>query len=487
MSTIARIARQELRAAWRTRTTIALAIVLTLLTVAAAVVGHARFEDDARQRSRYQQMVGEQFQAQPDRHPHRVSHYGFLVFRPRAPLGFFDSGVESHAGTSIFLEAHRQNTANFSAAVENGAVGRFGDLTPAMVVQLLVPLFMFAVAGVSLTREREAGTFTMLLCQGASWRQILIGKWLGSLMIVAVVLLPGWLASVAWLATQSGAAWNRDVLGRAAFLLAGHALFLGACAAVAIGVSARSRSSRAALMTLLSLWIALWVVVPRLAPVAGAALYPTPSRAQFDAEVERRVRQLGDAHNPNDPQFAALKAKVLAEHNVATVDALPFNYSGFVMQEGERLTTEAYQAHMATLVDTHRRQARLVALAGTVSPYLALRVMSMALSGSDPSHILEFERQAESYRYGLIQELNKLHMHEVAAAKDRYTSAIEGAPSRLRIDRAFFEDLPSFEYRAPTLRWALAANAIALTTFAVVIAGIAVWFVRTSTRPIYHL
>jgi ABC-2 type transport system permease protein len=487
MSLIARIARQELRTAWRTRTTTALAVILTLLTLTAAVAGHARFGEDARQRARYQHMVGEQFSAQPNRHPHRVSHYGFLVFRPRAPLGFFDSGVESHAGTSIFLEAHRQNTANFAAAIESGAGGRFGDLTPAIVLQLLVPLFIFAVAGVSVTREREAGTFTMLLCQGASWRQILAGKLLGSLMVVMVVLLPGWTLTVAWLATRADVAWSSDLLGRAALLLVGHAVFLSGCAGVAISVSARSRSSRAALMTVLSLWIALWIVVPRLAPAAAASLYPTPSRAQFDAEVERRVRQLGDSHNPNDRQFAALKAKVLTEHNVATVDALPFNYSGFVMQEAERLTTEAYQEHIATLVETHRRQARLVGLAGAVSPYLALRVVSMALSGSDPSHIIDFDRQAEAYRYRLIQALNKLHMHEVAAANDRYTSAIEGAPSRLRIDRAFFEDLPAFDYRAPALRWALGANPIAIASFALVTAGIAVWFVLTSRRPIYHL
>ncbi len=486
MPIIGRIARHELRTAWRTRTTLALAVVLTLLTAAAAVVGHARFDADATQRARYQQLVGEQFASQPDRHPHRVSHYGFLVFRPRAPLGFFDSGVESHAGTSIFLEAHRQNTANFSPALENGAGGRFGDLTPAMVLQLLVPLFIFAVAGVSVTRERESGTFTMLLCQGASWRQILFGKMLGSLLVVMMVLLPGWTLTLAWLATRADMVWSAELLGRSALLAVGHTVFLTGCAAAAIGVSARSRSSRVALMTLLSLWIALWVVVPRLAPVVTAALYPTPSRADFDAAVERQVRQLGDSHNPDDPHFAALKQKVLAEHNVASVDALPFNYSGYVMQEAERVTSETYQAHMQTLLDTHRRQARLVGAVGTISPYLALRVLSMALSGSDPSHVIDFDQQAESYRYRLIQSLNQLHMHEVASARDRYTSTIEGAPSRLRIDRTFFDDLPAFEYQRPQLAWALDANSFAIASFAIVMAGIAAWFARTSSRALHH-
>lgn len=483
MPVIARIAWQEVRTAWRTRTTAALAFVLTLLTVAAAVVGHARFDRDAAQRDRYQRLVGSQFDAQPDRHPHRVSHYGFLIFRPRAPLGFFDSGVEGHAGTSIFLEAHRQNTANFSGAVENGGGSRFGELTPAMVLQLLIPLFVFAVAGVSLTREREAGTLTMLLCQGTSWRRIMLGKLFGSLLIVMAVLLPGWLLSLAWLAAQSRVTWTGDLAGRAALLLVTHAVFLSLCAALAISVSARCRTSRGALMTLLSLWIALWIVAPRLVPAIAATRHPIPSRAQFDAEVERRVRELGDSHNPNDPQFAAIKEKALAEHGVTSVEALPFNYSGFVMQEGERLTSDAYQAHIAALVDTYDRQASLIALCGVISPYLAVRTVSMGLSGSDPAHIVDFERQAESYRYRLIQQLNTLHMHEVEADKDRYTSTVEGAPSRVRIDRAFFAGLPEFEYRRPSLGWALNATRMAFATFIAAGTAISAAFIRLSARP----
>jgi ABC-2 type transport system permease protein len=79
-----------------------------LLLVGAAIVGHQRAAADETQRHRYQEIVRAQWLDQPDRHPHRVAHYGFLVFRPRAPLSFFDTGVENYTGTSLFLEAHRR-------------------------------------------------------------------------------------------------------------------------------------------------------------------------------------------------------------------------------------------------------------------------------------------------------------------------------------------------------------------------------------------
>ena len=479
---IAKIAWHELRAAWRSRVVAALAVALTLLATSAAIVGQARFAADTAQRVRYQQVVGEQFEAQPDRHPHRVSHYGFLVFRPRAPLGFFDAGVESYGGTSIFLEAHKQNTANFSAAAQTGSSGRFGELTLALVLQVFVPLFLFGVAGVSVTREREDGTLPLLLCQGASWSDLLWGKVAGALLIVGAVLTPALVVSVGWLAFAADVGWTTDLWLRAGGLAAAHLVFLITCAALAVTVSAWHGTSRGALITLLGAWIGLWVVLPRVLPVLGTALYPAPSRAVFEAEVEQAVKALGDSHDPNDAKFAALRAKALADHGVTRVEDLPFNYSGFVMQQGEQLTSEAYQAHMAALLDTYGRQSRLVELAAVGSPFLAVRSLSMALAGSDVAHLFEFDRQAEAFRVSLIASLNELHMREVPQARDQQRADPRfGAPSGLRIDRRFFDDLPAFDYRPPSTRQALSARGLGITTAilgACLIIGGLVWTTR---------
>lgn len=482
IAVIARIARHEIRLAWRSRAIVVLALALTALAGGAAVVGHARFRADAEHRSRYQQVVGEQFASQPDRHPHRVAHYGFLVFRPRAPLGFFDSGIESYAGTSIFLEAHRQNTANFSAASQSGATSRFGELTLALVLQVLAPLFIFGLAGVSVTREREAGTLPLLLCQGASWGAVLLGKLAGTIAVVAAVVAPGVIVSAGWLLRESGSPWTPDHTRRMLLLLAIHGVFLTACAALAVVVSAWQRTSRGALTVLLGVWVALWMVLPRLLPAAGNAIYPVPARAEFTAEVERRVRELGDSHNPNDPKFAGIRARALAEHGAQRVEDLPFNYSGFVMQQSERMTSEAFQAHMAALIDVYRRQARLVDAAGIASPFIGVRMLSMAIAGSDAAHVLEFDRQAEAYRFDLIQKLNDLHRDKVPLAADRYAHIIEGAPSRLRIDRALFQRLPPFDYEPPAIGWSLAERRHGAFSFLVSVALVAAAFMWTARR-----
>ena len=471
------MARQEVRLAWRSRVILSLAAVVVALSVTAALVSTARHRAEAAQRARYQAVVGQQFDDQPDRHPHRVSHYGYLVFRPRAPLGFLDPGIESFAGSSLFLEAHRQNLPTFSSASQGSSTERFGELSVSLVLQFLLPLFVLALGAVTVTREREAGTLPLLFTQGASWPTLLWGKLIGLLLVVGAVLLPAVVAVSAWLAADAGTVWTSDLAGRAAGLLATQVGLLVACGAVGVVVSARVATSRQALMTVLSLWFMLWVVLPRALPAVSTALHPTPARASFEADVESRVRELGDSHNPDDPSFRRLRDETLARYGVSRVDELPFNYGGLVMKESEAHTSEAYQQHLATLVATYQRQEAWIEWAGLVSPYLATRPLSMALAGSDLAHQLEFERQAEAYRYALIQSLNDLHMNEVAAAADRYDGSFNGAPSRQRIDRGFFEDLPEFAYAAPRMAWALAQQRVGLVCFGWMITGSlgAVW------------
>ncbi len=475
---VLRVAQQELRHAWRTRSTLLLGAILTALLLLAAVTSHDRQVREAAQRERYQELVGSQFASQPDRHPHRVSHYGYLLFRPVAPLSAFDSGVERFAGTSMFLEAHRQNTANFSAAAQAGTE-RFGDLNPATVLQLFVPLFLLVTAGVSVTREREAGTLALHLAQGVSWRALVMGKILGVCTLVTLVVASGLIATT-WVVSRTQAL--SAVGPRLLVLLALHVIFWIMVATVATLASARSRTSREALAITLGTWIALWIVVPRLAPVAANAWFPLPSRAEFAERVDATVRSLGDAHDPDDPAFARLRQETLAKYGVATVAELPFNYQGLVMQEGERHTSEAFQAHLDSLDRVRARQQLVLDLFGVVSPFLVTRSLSMATAGTDPAHLAEFERQAEAYRYDLIQRLNRLHMEEVAAAQDRYGAVINGAPSRQRIDQHFFASLPTFAWEQPSLGATLARQARAGGVLLLVVLLVMAALIRT-THP----
>ncbi len=397
---------------------------------------------EAEQRARYQALVERQWAEQPDRHPHRVIHYGFLVFREEAPLAFFDPGVGAYAGTSLFLEGHRQNAASFGDARHSTGMLRFGRLTPAAVLGLLLPLFVVAAGFASVSGERERGTLRLLLAQGATPGQIMGGKVLGVGAVALAAALPVGLVTVAF-----GAAGGEGPTSvpRLLALAAIYAAYLAGWVLLTVWVSSRRASSRAALAQLVAIWVILCVAAPRLGASLASALHPIPSRAQFTARVEEAQRGVGDSHNPDDPFFSALRDEYLARYEVATVEELPINWGGVVSREGEEITSRIQEEHQQELLAAHRRQDGVLAWLGLFTPYLAARDLSMAAAGTGPEAMESFRAQAEAHRYDIIQRLNDLHVHEIRYENDRDQ----------RIARQEWTRFPVFRPSPPSLRRAV--------------------------------
>ncbi len=116
MSNILRIARRQVHSIRDKRYAVTLLGLVAVLGIVSVLGARHHAAREADHRARQQGLVERQWLEQPNRHPHRVIHYGFLLFREEAPLAFFDPGVSPWAGTSLFLEGHRQNSASFGDA-----------------------------------------------------------------------------------------------------------------------------------------------------------------------------------------------------------------------------------------------------------------------------------------------------------------------------------------------------------------------------------
>ncbi|WP_046240823.1 ABC transporter permease, partial [Delftia tsuruhatensis] len=290
---------------------------------------------------------------------------------------------------------------------------RFGQLTPAFVLQVLAPLLLIFVGHACIAREREAGTLRVLLAQGVGMRQFVAGKLLALTGVAALVLLPALLA-LAWMAVATPVP-----ISLVAALAAGHVLWLLLWAVGITAVSALMRRGRDALLALLAAWAIGVVLVPRLAPELVGAALALPTRFETDIATARELAALGDSHNPDDPYFAAFRAKVLAQYGVSRVEDLPVNYKGLVGMEGERLTSELFRRHAEASFDLQARQLRSADGFALVSPLIALRRLSMAVAGTDLQGYRRFLEQAEQHRYRMVQALNQLQVDKLSYAGDR--------------------------------------------------------------------
>lgn len=441
MNAVARVCRNDLIGMVRNRVAVVAIILTILLSIAAALTSIAHRDANAAMRARFQAEADKRFDGQPARHPHRVVHYGHFVFRVPPALAAFDPGVDAHTGNSIFLEGHRQNSANFGDVRQSSLLARFGALTPAFVLQILAPLVLIFVGFGAIVREREAGTLRQTVAQGLRAHQLVVGKLFALLTAATLLGAPGGVA-LCWLVLKEDAPLLLSVT-----LAFAYAAYLAIWASLILFVSARASSSRGALLSLLSIWAAFAILVPRVTPDFAFAAHPTPTRLETDIAIQRDLRRLGDSHNPDDSHFAAFKKSVLARYGVERVEDLPFNYRGLLAIEGERLSSLLFERYAARLANAQRQQSHFALMASALSPTIALRDFSMRAAGTDLEAHRRFLAQAEAYRYSIVQQLNRLQAETLTYADDGSRNSDPEAARRVRIDTKNWQALPDFGYQ----------------------------------------
>lgn len=432
---VGRVAREEWRALTRNRVSVVAAVILAALLVSAAILGVEQRNAIEATREHYQARSDQQFDAQPDRHPHRMVHYGQFVFRPLSALAFFDRGVDSFTGNTVFLEGHRQNSANFSEARQSSLLLRFGELTPAFVLQTLAPLLVIFLAYGAVAGERERGTLRLVAAQGLAPSLMMMGKLAAYAGVVGLILAPAALALLA----AALAGWAPP--GAALLLVLIYGLYLAVWAVAAVLVSALARRSRDALIVLVSIWMVLVVLIPRTLPEI-AARSQAPTRIETDIAIHEDLAKIGDSHNPDDPYFSAFKARTLAKYGVQRVEDLPVQWSGLVGMEGERLTSQLFDRYAREAFAREQAQNDFVRRFGAVSPVIALRQGSMSLAGTDIESHQDFLDQVERHRYAFVQALNRMQVEQIPNRN-------AGEDPRISADN--WKRLPSFSYVAPDM------------------------------------
>jgi ABC-2 type transport system permease protein len=471
MSTAAwRIAQEEWRYWSRSRTGVAAAAVIVLLVLTSAVTTYQRVESERETRTQLQAKAEETFLSQPDRHPHRMVHYGHYVFRAPVPLAIADPGVDPFTGTVMFLEGHRQNSPTFAPRYTQAQAGPLAELSPALTYQLLVPLLLIVVGFASLAREREAATDQLIVTMSVSPGTLWLGKSLALAAVALIVSLP--------LAVLCAYAWRQGESGGIALLFwLGYLAYLLCWSLIITAGSAWARRTATSLFLLLACWLAISLLLPRLASSAADAQAPLNSKVYNDLQLAQEIRDDVDGHNASDPGFAALRSALLAQYDVDSVDDLPVNFRGIAAETAEASLTETMNRFAQRRADQEQAQVGLANRFNWLSPFLALRTFSITTAGSDLTAHHRFLSQAEAIRFAFVQRLNRVHTNELSYTVDMNRSNDDASSQRARVDSHHWRVLDDIDWApaSPAERIAGAVPALAALLLWTLIAALAGW------------
>ncbi|MEM9553522.1 MAG: ABC transporter permease subunit [Acidobacteriota bacterium] len=445
------IAAKELRESLRDGRFRALAIAILVLLVAALAAGWL----DTRQARTAIETARAADHAtwhdQGPRNPHSAAHFGQFVFKPRPLLSTFDRGVDPYLGTAVRLEAHWQDPFSLRPAEDRTAVQRFGELTAAFALQVLVPLLIVITGFAAFAGERERGTLRQLASLGVARRTLVFGKALGlgaglTLVLGPAAVLAAMLALTTGERAVQGSA-DESILAGAGVLALVYATYFATFLALVLAVSARARRARTALVVLLGFWMLQSVVAPRLVADLAERVHPIPSaRAFFAAIAEDDARGLDGAGNRTERR-QSLEAGLLESYGVASVDELPINFAGLALQASEEHANLVFDHHYGALWQRYAAQEQVHLWGALASPRLAVRSLSMAVSGTDVARHHDFAAAVEAHRRELVKLLNDDMTYNAGNADFGYLA-----------DDELWHAAPVFRDQPPSLAAALAGQ-----------------------------
>ncbi|RJE72567.1 DUF3526 domain-containing protein [Reichenbachiella sp. MSK19-1] len=434
------IAKKEIKIAIRERLVISLGAIIILLLGVALYGGYISYRQQQQIITQTQTEKRQEWLNQGDKHPHIAAHYGTFVFKPKTILSLFDFGLDAYTGTSVYLEAHHQHEFMFRPAQDHSSMIRFGELSAALVLQVLVPLLIIFLAFASFTRERESGTLKLLMSQGTSFNTLTWGKILAYAVMLVVILLPFLLGLVLLSVSHMSYDVIPDIIVRVAMLVLIYGLYLCFFIAFSVWVSLRSGSGRNALLTLLTCWIFFAILLPKTVANLSESFYTLPSMREFKAQIDETKRNGLDGKTPRSVRMANLKKEYLEKYGVDSVQQLPFNFEGVSMQAGEEFGDQVYDYHLNNLREIFHKQNQLGSIASLFNPYLAVQHLSMALSGTDTHTFIHFEEEVERYRRELVRKMNQ----------DMAENSKYGEFYGYKAGSDLWGEIEDFSYQAPT-------------------------------------
>ena len=251
----------------------------------------------------------------------------------------------------------------------------------AVALSLVAILFTFdAISG-----ERERGTLRLMLSNSVPRDIVLLGKFFGALITIAIPFLTAVLINL-FLLYASGSVslgpgeWER--LG-AIFLIA--LVYVSIFIALGILVSTRVRQSSMSLMILLLCWVVLVVLTPSTLGSIISGLKPTQTSEEFRArqnELRRNLREQYDARG-------RFKAPLTREIPATAAVRLWSDSATEEVQSEERLNEEHLKAQI--------KQVKLARSLTRISPASIVQYAIESLAGTGFPRHLQFLEQVKRY------------------------------------------------------------------------------------------
>jgi ABC-type transport system involved in multi-copper enzyme maturation permease subunit len=239
----------------------------------------------------------------------RLADYGLIrpkpgepiAVNPPNPLAIFAKGLDEAMARSFEIGSTGITVRAGQKSV-NAVFAFFPTPDFLYIVRVVLSLVALLFGFDQVSREKEGGTLRLMLANPASRGAVLVGKWLGNFVSLAVPFLLVSALGIAVLALDPAIRFSADQGLRLALILALTLVYIAMFLSLGILVSALTRRASSSLVILLFAWALLVFVLPNLGTLTARQLVDVPSvralsekRQQiWTREILLRIHGVGD-------------------------------------------------------------------------------------------------------------------------------------------------------------------------------------------------
>ncbi|NUN70193.1 MAG: ABC transporter permease subunit [Bacteroidetes bacterium] len=302
----------------------------------------------------------------------RVQEY--KIFLPPQPLATLVNGVANDIGRTIEVRGRGELRSQDSRYGDDPIFALFRFLDLEFIFSIVLTLFAILFGYDLINGEKERGTLRLTFSNAIPRTGYIIAKFIGAFLALAVPLLVPILAGIlilpAFGITLAGDDWLKLAL-----IIGAGIITVGAFLALALFVSASTERSSTSFLVLLSLWIVMVMIVPRLSVVAADQIVTVPSVDEINSQKSRFMSQIWNEDrgrmNSYTPPKSQNVQEVMAGFNkfmqeLADAREKKFNELSARLNE-ERTNRQAEQQMLAMLVSGVSPSALFTLAAGEIN------------------------------------------------------------------------------------------------------------------------
>jgi ABC-type transport system involved in multi-copper enzyme maturation permease subunit len=317
---------------------------------------------------------------------YQIAFYKQGIYRKPKTLEFCAEGFEKSLPNFFEVDAFTADLPKTKGQA-NFALPQFSSIDWILVISLILSFVAMIFTYDSICGEKETGTLRQMLANAIPRNRVLLGKYVGAMVTLAIPLVVGMLISLIVILPSKDIAINGNEWVKIIAIMLLSLLFLSNFVLLGMFVSSRTGYPANSMAILLLIWIAFVVLLPSFSLIIFNITYKDPA----DIELQRRLEEAGKQIWDNREKYGEKAGNASPD----------LSWSGNDPPARARLQNAMINAKNKVREDHHNKllaQAFVCRNLSCISPVVIYQRAAETIAGTGINHCNHLYKQVNQYK-----------------------------------------------------------------------------------------